>query len=82
MRFTLSYTEGNEVDRPKAPKGFDSIQEAKEWCDLFFLAYYLFVITEWENLEAHEDSHDIVATCNFEEPMDGNWEDLSKAINY
>lgn len=92
MKFTLTYEEGNEVDRPETPMGFDTIQDAKYWCTetvdtgsekiIDSLPFYIFSITEWDNLEQHEDFHNIVAQCNFEEVAEENWEDLSKAINY
>ncbi len=75
MRFTLAYTEGNEVDRPEIPKGFNTIQEVKEWCDENKISYYIVRITEWDNLEQHENYHGIVAQCNFDEVAEENWQD-------
>jgi hypothetical protein len=82
MRFTLSYTEGNEAGRPDVPNGFNAIQEAKEWCDKNKVPYYVMNITEWTNLEQHSDFHEIVASDNFDRAAEDNWEDLSKAIVY
>lgn len=83
MRFTLTYTEGNEIDRPETPEDFETIQEAKAWCDRNNVDYYVMNITEWHYSRGlgFDSCAEIVAQCNFDIVAEENWQDLSKAIN-
>lgn len=85
MRFSLSYTEGNENPAKMPLDSYETIQDCIDWADENGVDLYLLRITEWAD-KSTNDAYgvpDIICTINLEEVFaDGEQESLSRYAKY
>ena len=84
-RFTLSsYYQEIKLFPPPTKEGYDTIEEASNWCNENGVSSFDVLITEWD-IKGELDAYhvpDIVAQVNLFDVLSDEAEDLRQYINY
>jgi hypothetical protein len=82
-RFTLMYLDGEEMNPIPHADGYDTIDEAKQWCDENGISYDVMSITEWDLFTLAGDGlPEIVAVVSFGAVIMDGVEDLFRYQMY